>query len=75
MDYEEVAYFTNFYDKYSAFHKNAARGFKYKHFRNILGAVIILETLMAKSYAPSRYGKSTLLDIVVLIIARDLDEL
>ena len=64
--------FTNFYDKYSAFHKKAARGFKHENFRNILVAVIILETLMDQRYAPIRYDKSTLLDIEVLPIVRDL---
>jgi len=64
--------FTNFYDKYSALHKKAAREIKHEDFRNILVAVIITETLMDQSYAPSRCEKSTLLDIAVLLIVRDL---
>lgn len=64
--------FTNFYEKYSAFKKKGARGFKHENFRNILAAVIILETLMEQSYAPSRYEKNTLLDLAVLLIVNDL---
>ena len=54
------------------FTKKAARGFKHQDFRNILVAVIILEILMDQSYTPSRYEKSTLLNIAVLLVVMHL---